>query len=110
MSLTRSGDQVKYSVNRIGDHAARTGDRERMKFRPEAETRLMDVLMLPTARAVHEIVTQQGEADHSQLAKATNVSLTTVGRVAARLERAGLVTQTRVGRRVIVRSSTPLGT
>lgn len=69
----------------------------------ESAVRLAEVLAHPTARIIHTVLVEQGEADHSRLAATAAVSLPTVGRIVGQLEAVGLATQTRVGRRVIVR-------
>jgi predicted transcriptional regulator len=71
------------------------------------ESRVSQVLAQTTPRAVHAALRDRGELDHSQLATALGVSVATIGRAVARLEWAGLASQTRVGNRVLVRLVAP---
>jgi predicted transcriptional regulator len=70
---------------------------------PDAEMLPLAGLNHPKARALHEALQREREADHSTLARIMGVSVATVGRLVNKLEIGGVVTQERRGHRVVVR-------
>lgn len=105
---------VAYHLKKMAAwNLVRAGEGPQPRYFPtafsEADMRTSGALANPTLRAIHAILTERGEMDHSSLAAALKLSLAAVGRAVRKLEAVGLAKQTRVGKRVIVRPSTPEG-
>lgn len=98
---------VKYHISRLEAwNLVRAGSGAQPGYFPTgkapADAAAEGILVNPTVRAIHDALVARGELDHSALGAALGLHLSTVGRAVSRLEAAGLVTQTRLGRRVIV--------